>query len=101
MTPLSDFSKRRKVDNPGSSVCYNRSMDLEAITALVVAVGGLLGIIYKMWHDHTVLAQSQQVLTEQVLTVVEKNAIANTKLQGSVDNFSILLIRLVDKPKKR
>lgn len=86
-------------------------MNAEAITAfsgVAVAVTGLLGILYKMWHDHTTLAQSQQVLTQQVLTVIEKNAIASTELRNAVhanteitktfkDEFSNILIKMVKK----
>lgn len=85
-------------------------MSAEVITAaggVIVAVAGLLGIIYKMWHDHTSLAI-------KVTDALEKNAIASTELKGAVqantkvmeantrttDNFSKLVEDMVWKTKK-
>ena len=67
------------------------------ITAFIVAIGGLLGIVYKMWHDHTLLAM-------KVTDAFEKNAVASTELKEAVkqntkttDSFSKVLIKMAKK----
>lgn len=72
-------------------------MTLPEITALLGASAGLLGIIYKMWADHTKLAI-------RVTDAFERNAVAATRLEGAVqantkttDEFSRLLIKMSKK----
>lgn len=74
-------------------------MEVPELTALLGASAGLLGIIYKMWADHTKLAM-------KVTDAFEANACASTKLQAAVDantkstdHFSKLLIDMVKKTK--
>lgn len=71
------------------------------ITGLVVAIAGLLGVVYKMWHDHTSLAiKVADALTDNAKTGAElRSAIdANTK---STDQFSKLLVKMVTTTKKK
>lgn len=70
---------------------------ITSIAGVVIAVTGLVGIIYKMWHDHTSLAI-------KVTDAFERNAVVMTKLEGAVqantkttDEFSRLLIKMSKK----
>lgn len=83
-------------------------MTIGELTALVTAIGGILGIILKMWLDHTKLAN-------KVADAFEKNAVASTEMRGAIrentkvmeantrttDNFSKLLEDMVSKTKKK
>lgn len=75
-------------------------MSAGEVTAIIGAIGGILGIILKMWQDHTKLAI-------RVTDAFEKNAVASTELKGAVqantrttDQFSKLLIKMAN-PKKK
>ena len=68
-------------------------MDATVITAIGGIAIGLGGLVFKMWQDHTRLA-------EKVVDVVERNAIANTKLAESSDRFSRILIDMSKKKAK-
>jgi hypothetical protein len=74
-------------------------MTAPELATLIGAIGGILGIILKMWQDHTKLAN-------KVADAFEKNAVASTKLESAVDantkttdQFSKLLISMTKQKK--